>query len=217
MTERSDLLAAMRQSVLDGDETAAASLAREALEAGTDPLECIDKGFVPGIRRAGELWEEGEFFLPELVTAAQAMQAAMEVLRPALAAESLGASRGRVVIGTVHGDIHDIGKTLVGTLLSANGFEVSDEGSDVPVEHFVERARDLDADLVGASALLTTTMTVQRDLITALREAGLRARVLVGGAPVTREWAEQIGADGFADSAVGAVEEAVRLTGDNAG
>jgi trimethylamine corrinoid protein len=213
MSERTELLAAMRRAVLDGDEAAAAELARDALAAELDPLEAIELGFVHGIRRAGELWEEGEYFLPELVTAAQAMQAAMAVLRPALAESGSGSSRGRVVIGTVHGDIHDIGKTLVGTLLSANGFEVSDEGSDVPVERFVERAREVDADLVGASALLTTTMTVQRDLVAALREAGLRARVLVGGAPVTREWMEQIGADGFADSAVGAVEEAVRLTG----
>jgi trimethylamine corrinoid protein len=216
MTERDDLLAAMRQAVLDGDETASAELASQAQGAGIEPLDAIEEGFVPGIRRAGELWEEGEYFLPELVTSAQAMQAAMAVLRPALKQSASGSSRGRVVIGTVHGDIHDIGKTLVGTLLSANGFEVSDEGADVPVERFVERAREVDADLVGASALLTTTMTVQRDLVAALKDAGLRARVLVGGAPVTREWMEQIGADGFADSAVGAVEEAVRLAGGDA-
>jgi len=118
-----------------------------------------------------------------------------------------------VVIGTVQGDIHDIGKTLVGTLLSANGFAVSDEGGDVPVARFVERAKEIDADLVCASALLTTTMTVQQELVTALKEAGLRAQVMVGGAPVSAEWADQIGAAGFADNAVAAVEVAQKLVG----
>ena len=211
MSASETLFDAMCQAVLDGDETAAAELAHQALRDEIPPLTAIENGYVRGIRRAGELWEEGEFFLPELVTAAQAMKAAMGVLQPVLDEGTGGGSLGRVVIGTVHGDIHDIGKTLVGTLLSANGFEVRDEGADVPVQRFVEAARELDADLVCASALLTTTMTVQRDLIRALGEAGLRARVLVGGAPVTGEWAEEIGATGYADSAVGAVELARRF------
>ena len=214
MTESNQLFEAMRQAVLDGDDAAAAELARQALSGGVAPLDAIDHGFVPGIRTAGELWEEGEYFLPELVTAAQAMKAAMAILSPALAGARQGQSLGKVVIGTVQGDIHDIGKTLVGTILSANGFEVSDEGADVPVARFVERAADLDADLVCASALLTTTMTMQRELVTAVRDAGLRARILVGGAPVGRAWAEEIGAHGYADSAVSAVKEARRLVGD---
>ena len=216
MTWRKEMFEAMRQSVLDGDEGTAARLASDALQAGPGALEIVEQGFVPGIRRAGELWEEGEFFLPELVTAAQAMKAAMAVLKPALARGSGEPSAGRVVIGTVRGDIHDIGKTLVGTLLAANGFEVCDEGSDVPVERFVQRARELDADLVCASALLTTTMTVQKELVDALRHSGLRARVMVGGAPVGPGWVEEIGAHGFADSAVAAVEVAQGLVRDAA-
>jgi len=208
MSDHGEMLASMRQSVLDGDENRAAELAQQALDAGMAPLTAIEEGYVPGIRRTGELWEEGEYFLPELVTAAQAMKKAMGVLQPAMGEASSGRSVGKVVIGTVQGDIHDIGKTLVGTMLAANGFEVADEGADVPVERFVERVREMDADLVCASALLTTTMTVQRELIESLRSEGLRARVMVGGAPVDRSWAEQIGADGFADNAVAAVEVA---------
>jgi corrinoid protein of di/trimethylamine methyltransferase len=210
---KDELLGKMQQSVLDGDEDAAAQLANEALEAGIAALTAIEEGYVPGLRKAGDLWEEGEYFLPELVTAAQAMKAAMAVIQPRLGADASSQEVGRVVIGTVQGDIHDIGKTLVGTLLSANGFSVSDEGGDVPVARFVERAKEIDADLVCASALLTTTMTVQQELVTALREAGLRAQVMVGGAPVSAEWAEQIGAAGFADNAVAAVELARKLVG----
>ncbi len=209
------LFTAMYESILDGDEDAAAELAAEALASGVAALTAIDEGFTPGIREAGRLFEEGEFFLPELVTAAQAMKAAMAVLRPALGAGSAGRSLGRVVIGTVPGDIHDIGKTLVGALLSAHGFEVHDEGVDVAIERFVDRARELDADLVCASALLTTTMAAQRRLVAAVRGAGLRANVLVGGAPVTAAWAAEIGADGFADNAAAAVDLARRVVGRN--
>lgn len=208
--ENPPTLSAMSEAVVAGDAELARRLARRALEHGMPPLQAIEGGFVVGIRRAGQLWEDGDYFLPELVTSAEAMKAAMAVLRPALQ-RGEGGSLGRVVIGTVQGDIHDIGKTLVATLLSANGFEVSDEGSDVPVSRFVERARALQADLVCASALLTTTMAAQRELVQALARTGLSARVLVGGAPVTRAWAEEIGAAGHADSAVAAVELARSL------
>jgi len=204
----SEILAAMGRSVLDGDESRAVELAKSAASSGIAPLDAIENGYLPGIRRAGELWEEGEFFLPELVGAAQAMKSAMEVLRASLEKDQASRSAGRVVIGTVKGDIHDIGKTLVASLLAANGFTVSDEGIDVGVDRFVARAREIDADLVCASALLTTTMSVQRDLVAAVRKAGLSARVMVGGAPVTRAWAAEIGADGYADNAVAAVEVA---------
>ena len=208
-----NLLHGLKQAVLDGDEDAAAALARRALEAGTAALAAIEDGLAPGIREAGRLFEEGEYFLPELVTAAQAMKAAMAVLEPALAREGGARSLGQVVIGTVEGDIHDIGKTLVATMLSAAGFRVADEGAGVPVARFVARAQELEADLVCASALLTTTMPRQRELVTAVRSAGLKARVMVGGAPVTRSWAESIGADGFADNAAAAVTEARALVG----
>jgi trimethylamine corrinoid protein len=211
MTETGEVLAALGRAVLEGDDQTVVVLARRALDSGLAPLETIERGLVPGIRRAGELWDEGEYFLPELVSSAQAMKAAMDVVRPALAKEGGGREIGRVVIGTVHGDIHDIGKTLVGTLLAANGFSVTDEGADVPLERFVARARDLDADLVCASALLTTTMAEQRELVSALRREGLRARVMVGGAPASQEWANEIGAHGYADNAVAAVAVAHRL------
>lgn len=205
MTDRETILAGLGKAVLEGDEESAAALSQKALEIGLTPLEAIDGGLVLGIREAGRLWDEGEYFLPELVGSAQAMKAAMAVLNPALEKAGGGREMGRVVIGTVEGDIHDIGKTLVATLLSANGFWVSDEGADVPIVRFVERAREVNADLVCASALLTTTMARQKDLVAALRESGLKAKVCVGGAPVTQQWADAIGADGFADNAVAAV------------
>jgi trimethylamine corrinoid protein len=215
MTDPSETLVALSRAVLEGDDRTVVVLAHRALEAGLAPLDTIERGLVPGIRRAGELWEEGEYFLPELVGSAQAMKAAMDVMQPALARHGGGRTLGRVVIGTVHGDIHDIGKTLVGTLLVANGFSVSDEGADVPAERFVARARELDADLVCASALLTTTMAGQRELVETLRAAGLRARVMVGGAPTSQEWAREIGAHGYADNAVAAVAVARRLVADD--
>jgi trimethylamine corrinoid protein len=211
MVGTDELLAAVNLAVLEGDDRAAVRLALQALEQGVAPLETVDRGLVPGIRRAGELWEEGEYFLPELVSSAQAMKAAMDILHPALAGAAADREAGRVVIGTVHGDIHDIGKTLVGTMLSANGFVVSDEGADVPLDRFVARAREIDADLVCASALLTTTMAGQRELVDAVRSAGLRARVMVGGAPASAEWSSRIGADGYAENAVAAVALARRL------
>jgi len=211
MHDQHEHLTRLQRAVLDGDDAAAGPLAEQALEEGIPPLEAIERGLVPGIREAGRLWEEGEYFLPELVTAAQAMKAAMAVLQPALAAGGGSASLGTVVIGTVEGDIHDIGKTLVATMLAASGFTVADEGAGVPVERFVQRAGEVRADLVCASALLTTTMPRQRELVAALREAGSQARVMVGGAPVSRSWAESIGADGFADNALAAVTVAREL------
>jgi corrinoid protein of di/trimethylamine methyltransferase len=208
-----ELLQAIHQAVLDGEEDEGARLAAAWLEAGLDPLQAIDEGFTPGIAEAGQLFEDGDFFLPELVTAARAVQAGLAVLEPRLVDRAKRSVRGRVVIGTVQGDIHEIGKTLVATLLSAAGFEVDDLGVDVQVETFVTRAREIDADLVGASALLTTTMPVQRQLVAALREAGLRAKVIVGGAPVDGAWARSIGADGHAENAAAAVELALSLVG----
>jgi methanogenic corrinoid protein MtbC1 len=189
--------AEMSAAVVDGNTERARALARLVLSSGADVLAAIENGFAQGVRRVGELWEEGDYFLPELIQGAEAMKAAMELLRPALGAERSGkAARGRVVIGTVRGDLHDIGKGLVATLLSANGFEVHDLGNDVAVESFVARARETEADIVAASALLTTTMLVQRDLAVAIAEARLpkRPRLLIGGAPTTPEWAAEIGA-----------------------
>lgn len=210
MTEPEDWAAEIRAAILDGDEGEAERLAELAVARGADPLTAIEGTCIPAIRAVGDAFEDGDLFLPELVTSAGAMQAAMSVFRPLLTGAD---GAGTVVLGTAKGDVHDIGKTLVGTLLAAHGFTVHDMGVDVSPERFVDRARETDADLVGISALLTTTMAGQRDVVAAIRAAGLRAAVLVGGAPVRAGWAEQIGADGWAETAAGAVLEARRLTG----
>lgn len=211
-----ELEAAMRQSVIDGDATEAAALAREALDAGLDPIRAIEDGYVSGLRDVGDRFATGELFLPEMMMAARAMQEAVKVLEPEMAHRSVHRHVvGRVILGTVKGDIHEIGKNLVATMLQASGFEVHDLGVDVPVERFATEARLVDADVVGISALLTTTMTSQRAVVRALDESGLRprVRVMVGGAPVTPGWAEEIGADGYSEDAVGAVALARRLVG----
>ena len=211
-----ELFDAMRQSVIDGDPDAAVELAQRSLAEGLDPLDAIDKGYVPGLHEVGDEFSKGNMFLPEMMLAARAMQRAVAVLEPEMARRSSQRQvTGRVVIGTVKGDIHEIGKSLVGMMLSADGFEVHDLGVDVPPERFVEKAREVNADIVAISALLTTTMTGQRTVVDALATAGLRpgVRVLVGGAPVTRSWAEEIGADGYGEDAVGAVKVARELVG----
>jgi methanogenic corrinoid protein MtbC1 len=206
---------AMRAAVRDGDAAAAAALAASVVASGEDAVAAVERGFAAGIRDVGVLWEQGEYFLPELVQGAEAMKAAMAALAPALArGGAAGAARGRVVIGTVAGDLHDIGKSLVATLLAAHGFEVFDQGSDVPVEAFDAKARATGARIVAASALLTTTMTVQRDLVRAIAAAGFEppVRVLVGGAPTSEAWAAEIGA-GYAENALRAVAAAEALLG----
>ena len=210
----SELFAAMTQSILDGEVEDAANLARQALAEGIDPLAAINQGYVPGVQQVGKEFSCGNAFLPELVMAGEAMKAAIAVLEPEMARRGVERTlEGRVVIGTVQGDIHEIGKTLVGTMLAAHGFEVHDLGVDVEISRFVEKAREVNADLVGLSALLTTTMVVQRKVIEALEEVGLRpgVQVMVGGAPVTRQWAGEIGADGYAEDATGAVQVAREL------
>ena len=211
-----DLFAAMRQSVIDGDPDAAAELATKALAAGVDPLTAIDEGYVPGMQHVGEEFRCGEMFLPDMMLAARAMQKGISILEPKMLGQS--AQRrvlGRVVIGTAKGDIHEIGKNLVGMMLTASGFEVHDLGVDVAPERFVEKVREVGANVVGISALLTTTMVGQRAVIAALVNAGLRdsVKVVVGGAPVTRAWADEIGADGYGEDAVGAVTVTRALVG----
>jgi corrinoid protein of di/trimethylamine methyltransferase len=203
-----EFLESLKQSVLDGAPERAADLARRALELGLEPLDAIHRGFVPGMDQIGEQFGRREVFLPDLVAAGEAMKAAMKVLEPEM--RRLGVERqtlGRVVLGTVRGDIHEIGKNLVAILLAANGFEVFDLGVNVAPEQFIEKALQVKADIVGASALLTTTMVGQKQLVEHLERAGLRPRVkvIVGGAPVTRQWAEGIGSDGYGKDAVSAV------------
>lgn len=197
-------------AVLEGDKSLATTLATEVLSGRYDIIEVVEKGFAAGIREAGALWKKGEYFLPELAFSAEAMKAAMEVLRPALLEKSAKErSRGIVIIGTVQGDIHDIGKTLVATMLSANGYRVIDLGADIEHARFLEEAEKHEADFLCMSALLTTTMAGQGQVIARLEKNRSRDRikVVVGGAPTSTSWAEEIGADGYAENAV----EAVRI------
>lgn len=211
-----DIYQAMTRSVLDGEVEEAVRLAEESILAGIDPLDAINLGFVPGVDQIGNQFSCGDAFLPQLVLAGEAMKAALETLEPEMAKQGVGRNlTGTVVLGTIAGDIHDIGKTLVGTMLTIAGFRVIDLGVDVPVMSLVETARQENADIIGVSALLTTTMANQRDVIEALDDLDLRPgiKVMVGGAPVTRDWAKEIGADGYSEDAVGAVAVARGLVG----
>jgi corrinoid protein of di/trimethylamine methyltransferase len=210
-----ELLDKLAQAVIDGEPEDAEELARQALDQSLDPLVCINEGLTRGIDRVGELFASGEYFLPDLIIGGEAMKVALAVLEPALAEDQEREVVGRVVLGTVEGDLHEIGKTLVGTMLTANGFLVTDIGIDKPAADFVAAVKETNATLVGASALLTTTIPEQQRIIEALEEAGLRARVkvMVGGAPVTQIWADKIGADGYAEDAISAVALARRLVG----
>lgn len=201
----------IKTAILDGDEEKTAVLVKKALAESMEPLEILNRGCIPGIEKAGALFEAEEFFLPELITAGEATKAAMDLLLPELKkTEGSWKSAGKFVIGTVEGDMHDIGKSIVASMLSAAGFEVTDLGIDVSTERFIEEIKVGRPDFVGLSALLTSTMPKQKDLVDALKEAGLRdqVKVLVGGAPVSSDWAKKIGADGYAEDAIAAVRVA---------
>jgi corrinoid protein of di/trimethylamine methyltransferase len=203
----------LAEAVTEGKKDDAEALAKEALEKGLDPLQCITEGLTKGIQKAGELFASGEYFLPELIFGAGAMKSALDILEPALLGDRAREVAGTIVLGTVEGDLHEIGKNLVGTMLTANGFKVIDIGVDKPASEFIDAVRESGANLVGASALLTTSMLKQEALIGALKDAGLREQVMVmvGGAPVTESYAKQIGADGYAADAISAVDLAMRL------
>lgn len=211
--EKEAMLQKLAQAVIEGEPEEAESLAKEALASGLDPLDCITNGLTVGIQKVGELFSSGEFFLPELIIGADAMKKALEILEPALVGDQKRDVVATVVLGTVQGDLHEIGKTLVGTMLTANGFEVIDIGVDQPPEAFITAIKDSGATIVGASALLTTTMLQQEKLIQALEEEGIRksVKVMIGGAPVTASFSEKIGADGYAEDAISAVNMAFRL------
>jgi corrinoid protein of di/trimethylamine methyltransferase len=208
-----EMYAKLAQAVIDGEPEDAEELAKQALAQGLDPLECVNQGLTKGIQKVGELFAKGEYFLPELIIGAEAMKNALAVLEPAMLGDQAREVVGRVVLGTVEGDMHEIGKTLVGTMLIANGFQVFDIGVDKSAAEFIETIQEHNADIVGASALLTTTMLQQKKLIEALQAAGLRdkVKVMVGGAPVTESFASEIGADGYAEDAISAVDLAFRL------
>jgi corrinoid protein of di/trimethylamine methyltransferase len=203
-------------AVLDGDASVAKALAKEALVEDADPQALLEKYMIPAMDEVGRLFENGEVFVPELLISARAMKAALAILRPKLAASSVRAA-ATVVIGTVHGDLHDIGKNLVAAMLEGGGFDVVDLGVDVTPEKFVDMAREKNAQIICISALLTTTMPSMKKTVQAVRESGLagKVKIMVGGAPVTQGFADEIGADGFSDNAGGAVRLARSLVGGN--
>ncbi len=201
----------MAEAIVNLDKDKALLLANRAIDEKMNLLDVIEKGFGEGIRKVGELWDEGEFFLPELMAGAQIMQAAVDQLTPHLQASgSEFQSSGKIVLATIEGDIHSIGKTIVGTMLRANGFEVIDLGTDVKAEKIVDEAITVGADIVGVSTLLTTTMQNQKKVVEILEEKKARGdiKIMLGGAPVTKSWVEECGADGYAENAV----EAIKLT-----
>ena len=207
-------LDAISRAVESGDDKEATALVKEALAEGMPALDILDKGLVPGIQALGKLFKDGQVYLPEVLISCRAMNAGVRELKPYLGETDVH-TKGTIVLGTVEGDLHDIGKNLTKLMLESNGFSVEDLGVDVSAASFVKAARERNADIVGMSALLTITMIYMPEVIKALGEAGLRekVKVLIGGAPITREFADEIGAEGFAEDCASAVDEATRLMG----
>lgn len=206
MPEPTPDLSELYEAVLTGDAQAAVEVTKAALAASMDPQQLLTESMIPAMDEVGRRFENNEYFVPELLIAARAMKGSLELLRPLLAERGVEPA-GRVVIGTVKGDLHDIGKGLVASMLEGGGFEVTDLGVDVPPEKFASQAQETGADIIAVSALLTTTMTGMKSVIEAVRQVGLqdRCKVIIGGAPVTQQYADSIGADGYSDSASGAV------------
>lgn len=212
--DKKQLMENIVRSIIDGDQVKAQEYAREALNINIDPLEVVESGFSRGMAIVGESFERGESYLPELLMAAATFNAAMEILEPEIEAQNKEiAKAGTVLLGTVKGDVHDLGKNIVAMVLETNGFSVVDIGVDVPSLNFIEEAKNVKADVIALSSLMTTTMPAQREIIEILKEKNLRDEyfVIVGGGPVSEEWSEKIGADGFGKTAVDAVELIKRL------
>jgi corrinoid protein of di/trimethylamine methyltransferase len=209
-----DIFGQLKQAIVDQNQDAVLATVDKALAAGVAPKAIIDEGLLPGLNVIGEQFECEDIFLPELMQAALAFQAAMGILEPKIKESgSEGPKKGKIVLGTVKGDLHSIGKNILKLLLETSGFEVWDLGIDVDLFQFVDKAKEVDADIIAMSALLTTTLVGQRDVIEALRDQGARARfkVIIGGGATTQTWADSIGADGWAGTAYEAVNLASRL------
>ncbi len=205
----------IQQLLIDGEDEELKEAVQQALDEGIGPLSILNDALIKGIAAVGDEYQKGNFFLPDLILGAKAMEAGIAVIKPLLTGDQEAKSGSKLLIGTVEGDLHDIGKNIVATMFRANGFEVQDLGVDVKNELFVEKIKEYKPDLVGLSALLTTTVVKQKDLIETLVEEGLRddVKIMVGGAPISKEWAEQIGADAYASDAAEAVHEAKKLLG----
>ncbi len=204
MATKDEIIAKAKEAIANFDNDAAAAAAQEALDAGISPVDMIQEGFTTAMNEVGDQFEAGTLFLPHVIAASEAMTAGVNVLTPAL--EALGSemeSKGKIVIGTIEGDIHSIGKDIVATMLKIAGFEVFDLGRDVPINDYVEKAKEVGAQVVASSALMTTTMVSQIQIEEQLKEAGIRdsLKTMVGGAPVTQDWADKIGADVYGENA----------------
>ncbi len=206
-----DAVARLKEAVMNYEMETIADLAKQSLKDGVDPLVAIEKGLAEGIKTVGERFGRGEIFLPELVMGAEAMKSALAVLEPAVPKGQHRASAGKVVIGTVQDDIHEIGKNLVSTLLASNGFEVIDLGVNVPSAEFVKKADEHKPHIVAMSALMTTTMPRMKEVIEPMKRKDKKVKALVGGAPVTDTYAKEIGAEGYSGDASGAVDVAKRM------
>jgi len=200
---REEFMEKAAQYIIDADEEGVVELAKKYLKEGLNPVDMVANGLSEGIKKLGDLFERGEIFLPHLIIASEAMTAAVKILEQAMPSDQVGKKLAKVVLGTIEGDVHDIGKGIVATMLRVSGFEVFDLGRDVPIDNFVQKAKEVDADVIGSSALMTTTQVGQKKLEAALEEEGLRDKVktMVGGAATTEYWASKIGADLYAESA----------------
>ena len=209
-----ELFQRLADAVVNMEETLAAELSREAVAAGMDAYQAIEQGLVAGMSRAGDLFEQEEYFIPELLMCSDAMYAGLEILKPHLKTDAL-ADRPKIVIGVVEGDTHDIGKNLVKIMLESSGFELIDLGRDIPPAAFVDKAAEINAQIIALSTLMTTTMDGMGEVIKILKERGLRekVKVMIGGGPVSQQFADRIGADGYSANAAGAVRLAKKLTG----
>ena len=210
---KEDLLKQARQAVIEGDEEAAEAIAKKVIAEGINPVEIINEGLSPAMTEVGDGFANEEIPLPGVLVAAEAMTKAIEIMEPHIPKEEVAEALGTVVIGTIEGDIHDIGKRIVATMLKVYGFEVHDLGRDVPIDVFVEKAKEVKPDLLGSSSLMTTTMVGQKLLEEKLREAGIRdnLKTMIGGAATTQEWADKIGSDCYAEDANDTVLKAKEL------
>ncbi len=209
---REEILTGLTEAVIEGDDGLVVELTQKAADAGIEPLVIINEALTKGIRIVGQYFGSGQYFLPDLLLGAKAMDAGVKLLEPLL----LGTSRefyGKVLMGTVQGDLHEIGKNIVGMMLKTSGFEVIDLGVDVPASKFIDKIKELKPNVIGISALLTTTIGRQKEIIEVLTEEGLRdqVKIMIGGAPINQAWAEKIGADGYAEDAITAVEVCKKL------
>lgn len=207
----------LKQAVIDGDEEIVEELSAKVIAEGINPVDAVQEGLIKGIEVIGESWKAGTVFLPDVMMSAEAMKTGLAILEPEIAKKGMaeGEGKGKIVLGTVAGDIHDIGKNITGAMFTAAGYKVFDLGTDIKTEEFVAKAQEVGADIIGASALLTTTMVGQKQIIDYLKENNLRDKfkVFVGGGPTSQSWADEIGADGWAETADEAVELAVRILG----